>query len=537
MTKQHTAQDVAKFLGTVGYRLKPQGSGFWSGKCPNCDKHQFDLIEEHDKWWVMCGACKDRPAITKRINDLLNGAKPRTARKKKEPTVGISHYEVARACEIQFGVNFHFSQKTGWWRWVDTHWTSDDAVSHLQMGIRKIIKIIGAGILDYAELKSLFSSSTIGGAKTYMSASEVIRIDEKMWDQKDAYNDRLNVANGTVDIMTGEMWDHDRTELFTACADVNYLREDDLDPAMLELWEAFVEVLFPDEQERLLVQTFLGYSQSGRHSDHHFLITYGAGGTGKNTFQEAIMSVMGGYCGHIGSKIVLEQKFPDHETGMMQFRGKRLAVCDEIPRDKAFDKDKINMITGSGFITARLSKSDHITYKNRCKLWLVGNHLPSFGDTTGDGIIRRPMIIKTPDQVNEEWQDRIVSWDFHEKLESDAMRSVILNWLQNGYWNFVEEGRLKLPESVQVRNSTEFTADDWISDFIESKFEQREGGFIYRNDIAEQCRIYCDQHNRKTPTLHWIYNVLRKRGWEEQKRSEGRGFTGWVTKRDLSSMW
>ena len=108
-------------------------------------------------------------------------------------------------------------------------------------------------------------------------------------EQLDADPWLLNVANGTVDLRTGELRAHNPADLCTMQAPVAY------DPdAPAPLWEACLQRWQPDDEVRDYVQTRAGAGATGIPTET-VDIDYGEGGNGKSKFHGAIQHVLGPY--------------------------------------------------------------------------------------------------------------------------------------------------------------------------------------------------------------------------------------------------
>ena len=77
-------------------------------------------------------------------------------------------------------------------------------------------------------------------------------------EQLDSDDWTLNVANGTIDLKTGQLRPHRREDLISKIAPVNF------DPgAVAPLWDRALETVLPDEDVRAYFQRLIGYSLVG----------------------------------------------------------------------------------------------------------------------------------------------------------------------------------------------------------------------------------------------------------------------------------
>jgi len=93
---------------------------------------------------------------------------------------------------------------------------------------------------------------------------------------------RIAVLNGIVDLKTGKLLPHDRHELNTKLAPVEF------DPdARCPLWDAFLERMVPSEELRAFLQRAAGYSLTGSTREEVLFFLHGPTSAGKSTYIEA----------------------------------------------------------------------------------------------------------------------------------------------------------------------------------------------------------------------------------------------------------
>jgi hypothetical protein len=102
---------------------------------------------------------------------------------------------------------------------------------------------------------------------------------------------RLNVLNGTLDLRTGELRPHSRSDHITKLAPVYY------DPAATcPLWLSFLDHIMGGNAELVrFLQRAVGYSLTGDTSEQVVFIFYGTGANGKTTLLKTVGSMVGDY--------------------------------------------------------------------------------------------------------------------------------------------------------------------------------------------------------------------------------------------------
>ena len=136
----------------------------------------------------------------------------------------------------------------------------------------------------------------------------------------------FNVANGTLDLRTGELRDFDRGHLITKQSPVVWDPEAECPRFLLFLDEIF------DGNKALIdfIQRVCGYSLTGRVSEQALFFFYGSGRNGKTTLVETLLSAMGDYGIQAAPEILSLRKGEVHPTEQADLRGVRLAAAQEV---------------------------------------------------------------------------------------------------------------------------------------------------------------------------------------------------------------
>ena len=131
----------------------------------------------------------------------------------------------------------------------------------------------------------------------------------------DAY--ALNVANGTLDLRTMQLRDHDPADRITKVANAAY------DPTIdLTEWRAFLDRVLPDPDVREFLQRLTGLALLGLVVEHVLGIFIGVGANGKGVFTRAVEHALGDYAGSAEADLFMAREGA-HPTGEMDLRGLR----------------------------------------------------------------------------------------------------------------------------------------------------------------------------------------------------------------------
>lgn len=302
----------------------------------------------------------------------------------------------------------------------------------------------------------------------------------------------LNVLNGTIDLRTGVMRAHDRDDLITVLAPVEY------DPsATCPAFEKTVlEALGGDVELVAFLQRFLGYCLTGLTLEQKILIPWGDGSNGKGTILGAVQKVLGkDYCGVAPPKLLEATHSDRHPTEIADLYGKRLVIASETEEGAQLREAFLKLATGSDPLKGRFMRKDFFEFEATHKFILQTNHKPEVKGTDY-AIWRRllllPFEVIFGDQADIDAGDarRLKDRSLPDKLSGEA--EGVLAWLVRGC---AEWRRLGLAETDTVRAAT--------GEYREE--QDRIGQFV-----AEHCEYDAQQSIEQT-TLYSRY-----KGWAAQ---------------------
>ena len=288
----------------------------------------------------------------------------------------------------------------------------------------------------------------------------------------------LNCENGTIDLKTGSLHPHDRTQLLTQVCAASYTPD-----ARSELWEKTVQQVMPDEGMRDYIHRFIGYCLTGLTREEKFLFLYGAGGGGKGTFIETIGKVLGDYADTVPIDMLLAAR-NDAGTGneptpqLAKMAGKRLILTSESGQGRKFNDAKIKLLTGGDDVTARFLRCEPFTYSPMFKIVMSSNFLPTVTNATDKGIKRRLIIV--PFSAN---LDDIRDVTLKERLLSPQERSGILTWCVDGCLKWQREGLGKMPTTIKKMLLDYYEENDVIGEFIATYCNTGEGLRVKAKDL------------------------------------------------------
>lgn len=326
----------------------------------------------------------------------------------------------------------------------------------------------------------------------------------------------LNVANGTIDLRTGHLREHDPAELCTLQAPIAY------DPdATAPLWEKCVERWQPDDAVRDYVQLRAGAGATGVPTET-VDVDYGLGGNGKSKFHGAIQHVLGPYATVPHKSLIVAGRFEQHATVVADLFRKRCAVASETKQAEDLDDESVKNLTGGDRLKGRRMREDSWEFWPTHTLIMFSNHKPTV-QGRDEGIWRRLRLVPWQVTIPESERDEHLA----AKLQAEAPG--ILKWIIDGAVRYHREG---LNPPAAVRNATDqYRRDeDVIGRFVADVLEFDPHAWCYSSDLKAELDDWCAEQGIATiPRMHEVVATLRQQGCKDggRKKIHGKRSTIW----------
>ena len=313
----------------------------------------------------------------------------------------------------------------------------------------------------------------------------------------------LNLNNGTLDLRTFELHEHDPDDLITQVAPVDYLPS----LGICEQWETFIAEIMkpgdaecpnPDDLERVdvqmqkaeFLQRYMGYCLSGDTREEAFLIMYGpTSRNGKSVCVETIRAIMGSYARAVNADTLLRTKNSRDSSGpsedIARLAGIRMASVGEIPQGSQMDAARVKLLTGGDSVNARFLGENSFDFIPQFKLLLHTNHLPDCSDNSvfASG---RVLVLPFSQHFEADKQDKSLKHKFKEP----EMQSGILNWLVEGLKMYQSIG-LNAPDIVKNATGDYRRDNDKVSRFKDEWLKEDPSSKIPSAEVYENYRSWC----------------------------------------------
>ena len=387
-----------------------------------------------------------------------------------------------------FGKRMAYVPQWGWMVWDGKKYDTETGIHQVERMITETLLLRATLAVEHNAMDNIKYLSrnrrNITGALGQLASLTVATTNDF-----DNQPDHLNVQNGVLDLRTGEIAPHDfNLHRFTYVCPVGYNPK-----ANYDHWLGFLEQVVdsgqsPDQMERGRVQSEMiiylqmacGYSLSGRTRENCLFYIYGPTRSGKGTFIQTIMDIMGK---PLASAIDFQTLMADRNGDTQGFDLAGLVACrfvsaSESGKYERLNAEKIKQVTGQDAIRCSFKRKDHFTYTPQFKIWLQSNH-PVNIDVYDDAVWGRLHVIEFPHSFlgKEDLQ-------LKEKLSSTESLEGVLAWLVDGamMWDGASkhgvmgaDGKIRygLPIPTAVREATgrQRASQDYLQMFLEEMCE------------------------------------------------------------------
>jgi putative DNA primase/helicase len=316
----------------------------------------------------------------------------------------------------------------------------------------------------------------------------------------------LNLLNGTLDLRTGELHPHDRTQMLSKLIPIPYDAA-----ASCPQWLAVLDRIFAGDTALIdYLQRAVGYSLTGDTREQCLHVLYGGGANGKSVFAETLMALLGEYALEADFATFLEQQGTGPRNDIARLAGARLVRSSELAEGKRLNESVIKALTGNATVSARFLYAEPFTFTPTFKLWFDTNHKPVVRGTDY-AIWRRLRLIPFTVTIPEGERDETLRWP-DSRLRDELPG--ILNWAIAGCLRWLESG-LQPPENV-VAATDQYRADsDTIGAFIEEACAP--GGEVRASELYQAFRKWADENGEYVLTNTAFGRRLEDRGLVTRK--------------------
>ncbi|MCM2391755.1 phage/plasmid primase, P4 family [Streptomyces albipurpureus] len=415
------------------------------------------------------------------------------------------------------GGGVRYARGLGFLVWDGTIWTPGEAK------VRESLHLMGAELIASGEesnrrlaLKALSNRSIDAVLKELPS---VPGVPAKASDF-DAHHELLSVANGTVNLRTGDLTPHSPSDMITKRLTVAYYPD-----APAVRWNQFLGEVFPEHRELpSFMRRLVGYGITGSTSEHCFAFLHGQGSNGKSVFLDALIYVFTGITqatqfSTFEKSVNVGQASPE----LASLRGARLVTASETEKYSRLAEALVKQLTGGDPITCRFLNQNPFTYVPSFLLMVAGNFKPAILSQDA-GTWRRVKLV--PFDATFSYALGNKDTTLPAKLREEA--EGILAWAVAGAVEWYATG-LGEPSSVVTATRDYRESEDRLEPFIEACLVREEGARVGPMAVRRAYKDWAEDAalDRKEILSGWALSLeLESRKFKKDKRKGQWGFNG-----------
>lgn len=337
----------------------------------------------------------------------------------------------------------------------------------------------------------------------------------------------LNVANGTLDLRTGELRGHQEHDYLTICLAQDY------DPrAACPRWEQFLTEVLATRETVAFIKRAAGYSLTGDTREQVFFFLCGRGGNGKSTLINTLLRLLAGY----GHKASIETFMLSHLTrsgstatpDLAELPGKRFVSPGEVEQGQRLNEKFIKDLVGADPQAARQLFEHQFEFIPQCKLWMYGNYEPRIkGQDTGIWRRVRYIPFKSTFKDEPEAGEKKKDGKLPEKLQAELPG--ILAWAVEGCLAWQREG---LGTSKEIVDATKAYKEnqDILAPFLADRCLIAQHAKAKKADLWDAYLAWLKENAEgdKFVTSHAFSREMKARGFEDDVKIGGIRYWGGI---------
>jgi len=377
-----------------------------------------------------------------------------------------SHHGHARCLALLYPNKFLYVNEWGWLRFNGTHWQRGADLG-VEAAVTDTLKQRAHAAIDqrdsYGELLKRTSTNRgwITGTRDQLrviAQAEYTDFDQQAW--------LLNCANGVVDLRTGQLMAHDSsTQHFTYCLPTNYDPDADYSQWLIFLCGVIgQDGLSVDSQVIKYLQQAVGYSLTGETREEIFFYLYGPTRSGKGTFTETLLALLGDPLGkEVDFATLTADRSGDTDNfDLAHLFASRFITAAESGKYKRINEAKIKAMTGGNQVRCSFKRKDHFEYWPRFKIWMTSNW-PLNLDVDDHAAWGRANVINFP-HSHLGREDK----GLKRRLREPAQLEGVLAWAVAGAiaWYASEDG-LVAPKAIKAATAQQRLEQDLIRQWID----------------------------------------------------------------------
>ena len=372
----------------------------------------------------------------------------------------------------------------------------DKAKDDIKQCVKTIIKVNG-------HLKSERSSQNM------LKAAKRLLLDSTLHDVMDADPFLLGFNNGIYDLKDLVFRGGKAEDMVSMSVGYDFPDVVDVDTEA-EVMD-FIEKIYPVEEERALMQRYVGYCLLGKHNEKVMMLLSDrrSGYNAKSAMVKLMATAMGEYAVKADPNLIYRndkvRSVNDHQAGFLAYRKKRLIFVEETDPLKFLDEELLKDMNGgqTSFTVRQMWRDDVITFDWISKLIIAFNEGKMPGFNIADAALVDRML--TVPHRSRFYMDHVPNKPYSYKANSNIKDNYprwapyFLRWALQGLQEYYGLRFTNLPEGCLEFKNSLIAEQDVVSQFLDTIVEEGQStDFVNAKKLfAEYCQEHPDMQKDK----------------------------------------
>lgn len=444
-------------------------------------------------------------------DDVVEEVPEKPARKFKLTDLGN-----AERIAYEYGHIIRYIPSVGWYIWNGKFWEYDEK-GKLHRLVAKVVRKLGESEDEIEQKWARHCEKHNVRESAIKDLKILVPGDRGEFDQ---HKYLLNVANGVVNLKTGELQPHDRELRLTKITNVEFK-----EGAKCPTWLAFLDQIFLGDKDLTdYMQRLIGYSLTGDISEQIMMFLVGGGSNGKSTFINIVKDLVGEYGKQAKSDTFIKKKETGANNDIARLVGSRFVSAIESEEGEKLSESFVKQITGGEPVLARFLRQEYFEYIPEFKVFFTTNHKPIIGGLD-EGIWRRVKLIPFELNLPAHQRDKKLS----DKLSLEMPG--ILNWAIEGCLKWQKDG-LKEPKIVTKATGLYKDDMDILDPFLVECCYTDKGNEDVKVEAKELYSVYnnfCFKSGERTLGNRSFYRMLETKGYKKERGAQNKMYFYGIT--------